>query len=123
MVYMIRQEVRNGSLFKVGFSANFEQRKQAYTGYVPTFEIIDTVKTYAKTKRHLEKMIHSEIREYGFEFVNSTEWFFVPIELENDVKTAGLKLFKACKNRKTTNSPTAQSRWWLQGRRKVKVDY
>lgn len=108
MVYMIRQEIRNGSLFKVGFSANFEQRQQAYAGYVPTFEVIDTVKTYAKTKRHLEKMIHKEIRAYGFEFVNSTEWFFVPIELENDVKTAGLKMFKACENRKTSNnSPTA----------------
>lgn len=108
MVYMIRQEVRNGSLFKVGFSANFEQRKQAYVGYVPTFEVIDTVKTYAKTKRQLEKAIHSEIRSYGFEFVNGTEWFFVPIDLENEVKSKGLKLFRACEHRKTSNnSPTA----------------
>ena len=107
MVYMIRQEIRNGSLFKVGFSANFEQRKQAYIGYVPTFEVVDTVRTYAKTKRLLEKMIHNEIREYGFEFVNSTEWFFVPIDLENEIISKGLKLFKACENRKTSNSPTA----------------
>ena len=104
---MIRQEIRNGSLFKVGFSANFEQRQQAYAGYIPTYEIIDTVKTYAKTKRHLEKVIHAEIRAYGFEFINGTEWFYVPIDLENEVIEKGLKLFKACENRKTSNSPTA----------------
>lgn len=123
MVYMIRQEVRNGSLFKVGFSSDFEKRQQAYTSYIPTYEVIDTVKTYAKTKRQLENAIHKEIRAYGFEFINSTEWFFVPLELEEVVKSEGLKMFKACENRKTSNSPTAQSRWGLQGCTKLKVDY
>lgn len=104
---MICQEVRNGSLFKVGFSANFEQRQQAYAGYIPTYKVIDTVKTYAKTKRQLEKAIHKEIRSYGFEFINNTEWFFVPMELEEIVKSEGLKMFKACENRKTQKSPTA----------------
>lgn len=106
MVYMIRQEIRNGSLFKVGFSANFEQRQKAYAGYIPTYEIVDTVRTYTKTKRFLEKAIHKEIKQYGFEFVNNTEWFFVPLELENDVIAEGLKMFKACKNRKNS-LPTA----------------
>lgn len=107
MIYMIRQEIRNGSLFKVGYTTDFEKRQQAYIGYIPTYEVIDTVKTYAKTKRRLEKAIHKEIRAYGFEFINNTEWFYVPIDLENEVIGKGLKLFKACENRKTSNSPTA----------------
>ena len=107
MVYMIKQELRNGSLFKVGFSSDFEQRKTTYAGYIPLYKVIDTVQTYAKTKRTLEKQIHKEIRAYGFEFVNKTEWFFVPMELEKDVETEGLKMFKACENRKTKKSPTA----------------
>ena len=106
MVYMIRQEVRNGSLFKVGFSANFEKRQAVYTSYIPTYELIDTVRTYAKTKRQLEKAIRNEIRTYGFKFVNNTEWFFVPIELESVITAKGLKMFKACENRKTSKSPT-----------------
>lgn len=105
MIYLIKSEQRNGTLYKVGFTTNLIKRMAQYKSHNPNTQLLETVATYGKTKRHLESVIHSEIT---YNFVNDSEWFFVPIEYEKDFESKGLSQFKACKNRKIIkHNPTA----------------
>lgn len=99
--------VKSGNYYKVGYTSNLEKRLEAYNSHNPNIEVIDTVATYAKTKRHLENAIHNEIKSFGFEFHNNREWFIVPNDRQEEFNNKGLKMFKACQNRKTCKSTTA----------------
>ena len=103
MVYM----VKSGNFYKIGYTANFEKRLENYMTHNPNIEVIDTVKTYAKTKRQLEKVLHAEIKAYGFECHKNREWFIIPEDRQEEFNNKGLKMFKACQNRKTCKSTTA----------------
>lgn len=104
MIYLAKTEVRNGTYFKVGYTANLLKRLIPYFSHNPNFELLETIETYKKTKLRLEKEIHQEIIGMGYTFKVSkigiiTEWFFVPREKEKDFEEKGLSQFKACKNR------------------------
>lgn len=108
MVYLIKQEVRTGTYFKVGFTSNLFKRIIPYATHNANIEIIELIETYKKTKMSLETEIHNEIIAMGYEFQTKklmgieikTEWFFVPMNKEQEFEQAGLSQFKACKNRK-----------------------
>ena len=104
MVYLIKQEIRQGTLFKVGFTHS-QKRFNQYATHNPTAVVVEQIRTYRKTIHSLEKAIHSELKQLGYEFITAsngqgTEWFFVPMEQEKEFELQGLKQFKACKNRK-----------------------
>lgn len=104
MVYLIRQEIRNGSYFKVGYATNMSRFK-AYATHNANVELLEIIPTYSKTKHNLETLIHNELIALGYEFAinqnnNRKEFFFVSIENEQEFINKGLSQFKACKNRK-----------------------
>ena len=104
MIYLVKTEVREGTYFKVGYTANLVKRLVPYFTHNPAFELLEVVKTYKKTKHTLETEIHNEILAKGYQFKVAkngtlTEWFFVPKEKEKEFEQAGLAQFKACKNR------------------------
>ena len=104
MIYLVKTEVRNGTFFKVGFTSNLAQRLIPYFTHNPNVELLETVKTYKKTKHSLETEIKEEIKSLGYNFKVAkngtiTEWFFVPKENEKDFERLGLSQFKACQNR------------------------
>ena len=103
MIYLIKQECRRGTMFKVGYCGNLAKRLPQYITHNANVQVVDTIQTYRKTKHRLETEIHSEIKEKGFDFVVNygikSEWFFVPIEQEQEFERLGLSQFKACKNR------------------------
>ena len=105
MVYLIKEEIRNGTYFKVGFTHNIAERLKQYYTHNPECKLLETIATYRKTKRQLETEIHAEVKAMGFEFKvapngTMTEWFFVPQYCEKEFERKGLKQFKACKGRK-----------------------
>lgn len=108
MIYLIKQEARTGSYFKVGFTNNIFKRIIPYATHNANVELLEIVETYKKTKMALETEIHSEIITKGYKFQTkklmgieiSTEWFFVPMDKEQEFEQAGLSQFKSCKNRK-----------------------
>lgn len=105
MIYLIKQEARKGTYFKVGFTTNLEKRIGNYYGHNPNAIMLEFCLTYSKTQRELETEIHNEILHKGFEFVTTPdgktrEWFFVPMDKEQEFEQSGLSQFKSCKNRK-----------------------
>ena len=104
MIYLIKSEARHGTYFKVGFATNVEKRMVNYGTHNPNVKLLEFCVTYDKTKHQLEKAIHEEIKAKGFQFSETfgvtREWFFVPMEQEQEFEHQGLKQFKACKNRK-----------------------
>lgn len=104
MIYLVKSEVRNGTFFKVGYTTNLVKRLIPYFTHNPNAELLETIKTYKKTKCNLETEIHEEITKMGYTFKVAkngtvTEWFFVPKEKEKDFEEKGLSQFKACKDR------------------------
>jgi hypothetical protein len=103
MVYLIKQEARTGSYFKIGYTKNLA-RFNAYITNNANVKILETVDTYKKTKHQLETAIHNELKAQGFDFVRNygimTEWVFIDIAQEEAFECKGLAQFKACKNRK-----------------------
>ena len=103
MIYLVKTEVRNGTFFKVGFTANLPQRLVPYITHNPNVELLETVKTYKKTKHNLETEIQEEIKSLGYDFKvkngTVTEWFFIPKDKEKEFERLGLGQFKACQNR------------------------
>ena len=104
MIYLVKSEARNGTFFKVGYTTNLAKRLIPYFTHNPNIELLETIKTYKKTKCNLETEIHEEITKMGYTFKVAkngtvTEWFFVPKEKEKDFEAKGLSQFKACKNR------------------------
>lgn len=105
MVYLIKEEVRNGTYFKIGFTHNITERLRQYYTHNPECKLLETIDTYRKTKHQLETEIHAEVKAMGFEFKVApngtvTEWFFVPQYCEKEFEHKGLKQFKACQGRK-----------------------
>lgn len=105
MVYLIKSEIRNGTLFKIGFTKNIDVRIQQYYTHNANAKLLETITTYKKTKRDLENELHEELKAMGYKFEQSengtaTEWFFIPIEKEKEFEQNGLAQFKSCKNRK-----------------------
>ena len=105
MIYLIKQEARTGTYFKVGFTTNLEKRIGNYYGHNPNAIMLEFCLTYNKTQRELETEIHNEILNKGYEFITTPdgkrrEWFFVPMDKEQEFEQAGLSQFKSCKNRK-----------------------
>jgi hypothetical protein len=102
MVYLVKQQARQGTYYKIGYTKSIGRFK-AYITHNANVEILQVVNTYKKTKHSLEKSIHNELKSLGYEFINNygitTEWIFVPIEKEQEFENQGLKQFKACKNR------------------------
>lgn len=104
MIYLIKTEVREGTYFKVGYTKNLVQRLVPYFTHNPNVQLLETVRTYKKTKCNLEGEIHEEILKMGYTFKVAkngtvTEWFFVPKEKEKEFEKNGLSQFKACKGR------------------------
>lgn len=103
MVYLIKQEARQGTYYKIGFSKSINRFKQ-YITHNANVQILEMVDTYSKTKHGLEIALHNELKAQGYQFVSnygiSTEWIFVPIEQEQEFERHGLAQFKACKGRK-----------------------
>lgn len=104
MIYLVKTEAREGTYFKVGHTTNLVNRLIPYFTHNPAVELLETVKTYKKTKHNLETEIHNEIIAMGYTFKIAkngtlTEWFFVPKEKEQEFEKNGLSQFKACKNR------------------------
>lgn len=107
-IYLIKQEARTGTFFKVGYTANLSRRTIPYITHNANAQLIEFVETYEKTKKNLECKIHKELSDMGYEFIGrcvmgieaTTEWFFVPMDKEQEFEQAGLSQFKACKNRK-----------------------
>ena len=104
-IYLIKQEVRRGTYFKVGFTSNLEKRINNYYGHNAGCIMLECCITYNKTKRELETEIHNEVKAMGFKFAitpdgKQREWFFVPIDQEQKFERKGLSQFKSCKNRK-----------------------
>ena len=104
MIYLVKTEVREGTFFKVGYTSNLTKRLIPYFTHNPNIELLETIKTYKKTKYNLETEIHEEIVKMGYNFKVAkngtiTEWFFVPKAKEKEFEEKGLAQFKACKNR------------------------
>lgn len=104
MIYLISSTDQSGKWFKVGYTTNLNNRLRAYITDNPTFQLIETVETYRKTKMKLETQLHEEILERGFQFQIKmgieTEWFHVPEEQLKEFERLGLQQFKCCKGRK-----------------------
>ena len=104
MIYLLKSQSRNGSWFKVGYTLNLAKRLLPYYTHNPNVELLESIKTYHKTKHKLEIEIQQEIINKGYEFKISNngkrEWFFVPLEQEQEFENKGLAQFKACKGRK-----------------------
>lgn len=109
MIYLMKDEKRAVCMFKVGYTKNIDKRMIPYITHNPMAELIDTVVTYKKTKMQLESAIHAELESWGVDMVEGmdgtkTEWFAV--DYASPLYTAlcenGLKVFKACKNRKNS---------------------
>lgn len=104
MIYLMSSESRNGTYFKVGYtSSTIDQRLKGYITSNPNFQLLEIIPTYNKTKMRLERQIHKEILILGYEFKVTngvkTEWFFVPIEKEQEFAKQGLSQFQCCKGR------------------------
>lgn len=104
MIYLVKTEVREGTYFKVGYTRNLVQRLIPYFTHNPNVQLLETIRTYKKTKHNLESEIHEEILKMGYTFKVAkngtiTEWFFVPKEKEKEFEKNGLSQFKACKSR------------------------
>lgn len=107
-IYLMKQEARTGTYFKVGYTTNLSRRTIPYITHNANAQLIEFMETYEKTKKNLECKIHKELTDMGYEFIErcvmgieaTTEWFFVPIEQEQEFEQAGLSQFKSCKNRK-----------------------
>jgi len=104
MIYLVKSECRNGTYFKVGFTHNILKRLIPYFTHNPNVVLLETIKTYHKTKQNLETTIHSEILAKGYTFKVApngtvTEWFFVPMKKEQEFAVQGLSQFQCCKNR------------------------
>lgn len=104
MIYFAKSRDREGTYFKVGYTTNIVKRLIPYFTHNPSFELLEMVKTYKKTKCNLEKEIHAEILAMGYNFKIAkngtiTEWFFVPKDKEEAFEKNGLRQFKACRNR------------------------
>ena len=104
MIYLIKTEIRDGTFFKVGYTSNLVKRLIPYFTHNPNIELLETIKTYKKTKCNLETEIHEEIVKMGYTFKVAkngtvTEWFFVLKEKEKEFEEKGLSQFKACKGR------------------------
>ena len=103
MIYLIKQEARHGTYFKIGYTNNLN-RFNAYITHNANIQLLETVETYRKTKHRLETAIHNELKAKGYQFVNNyginTEWVFVPLEQEERFQRLGLRQFKVCKGRK-----------------------
>ena len=105
MIYLIKDEKRNGTYFKVGYTSNLAKRMKQYHTHNADIVLLETIETKAKTKHQLETAIHEELTQMGYTFklINDgtlTEWFFVDIDHEREFETAGLAQFKSCKGRK-----------------------
>jgi hypothetical protein len=104
----MRQEARTGTYFKIGYTSNIFKRVIPYATHNANAELLEIVETYKKTKMTLETEIHNEVIKMGYEFQTKkilgieiqTEWFFVPMDKEQEFVQAGLSQFKSCKNRK-----------------------
>ena len=104
MIYLIKTEIRDGTFFKIGYTSNLVKRLIPYFTHNPNIELLETIKTYKKTKCNLETEIHEEIVKMGYTFKVAkngtvTEWFFVSKEKEKEFEEKGLSQFKACKGR------------------------
>ena len=99
----------NTVYYKVGFTSNILKRIKPYITHNPSTILLQTVTTYEKTGRQLEKDIHKEIEQKGLNFEKDkflnikSEWFQVNTtsEFYKDIEKNGLKAFKSCKQRKT----------------------
>lgn len=106
MIYLIKDEKRNGTYFKVGYATNIERRfSTGYWGHNVGMIPLEIIITYSKTKMQLETAIHEEIEAMGYEFITTPdgktrEWFFVPLGEDIEFEHKGLAQFKACKGRK-----------------------
>lgn len=102
MVYLVKQQARQGTYYKIGYSKSIN-RLQAYITHNANVELLQVINTYKKTKHRLEKTIHSELKSLGYDFVCNygikTEWIFIPMDKEQEFEKQGLRQFKACKNR------------------------
>ena len=70
-IYLMKDERKDFALFKVGFTSNLEKRFYFYTSHNPLIECISYIRTYEKSKRLVEKMIHQEIKLKGYEYVTA----------------------------------------------------
>ena len=105
MIYLMADEKRNGTNFKVGYTRNIDNRMTYYITHNPNARLLQTIITYKKTKMELEKEIHAELKAMGIEFLKgmdgtTTEWFFIPADKEAEWLEKGFEMFKSTKGRK-----------------------
>ena len=112
VIYMLAQEARNGTYYKVGYTAHMARRETLYATHNPATRLLGAVEVYAKTKRELENKLHKAVEKKGFSFVKGTtgkrktEWFFVPKEQEQEWNERGLDMFSQCARRKVMDDET-----------------
>lgn len=107
-IYLMKDEKKDFALFKVGFTSDMERRFTHYTTHNPLIECISYIRTYEKSKRFVETMIHQEIRSKGYKFITAridgktTEFFKVSYDdsFYKELNEKGLNAFKFARNRK-----------------------
>lgn len=107
-IYLMKDEKREHTLFKVGFAKNMDKRVAAYTTHNPEVECISYIKTKENSKRKVESNFHKEILKRGYSFETAvidgkeTEWFKVENDdnFYNELCEKGLNAFKCGKRRK-----------------------
>lgn len=108
-IYLMLDEKKDFALFKVGFASNLFNRMPQYATHNAGTECIDYVKTQLKSKRHVEKKFHMEVKAQGYSFYKSpitgsyTEWFQVSYNdpFYTALKIKGLNAFQCGKYRKS----------------------
>ena len=112
-VYLIKSASfePNTIYYKIGFTSNLLKRVQMYITHNPSYQLIQTVDVYGKTKRQLENAIHREVENFGLNFelktilnhTYKTEWFKVHTdsELYKAIEENGLLIFNNSKYRKS----------------------
>ena len=107
-IYLMKDEKKDFALFKVGFTSDMEQRFKSYATHNPLIECISYIRTYEKSKRFVETMIHQEIESKDYKFITAkingktTEFFKVDYNdsFYKELNEKGLNAFKFTKNRK-----------------------
>ena len=85
---------------KIGYtSRRLAERLRQYATHNPNIVLLEWVQVYRKTKRTLETALHSELKDLGYDFVNTqgirTEWIALPNKC-----SVSLATLAACKGRK-----------------------
>ena len=70
MLYLIKQESKNNTYYKIGFAKNVSERMKTYDTHNAEFELIDS---FEGEIQH-ENILHEHLKDY--KVPNKNEWFY-----------------------------------------------